>query len=79
MLLNSSISFARCHNTTNVGPLAAEIGSGVWGTPANFNGFRVLVRYCSDVVHRRPTKLCTMFGRLIDCYNVYTFSGAVAL
>jgi len=23
-------------------PLAAEIGSGVWGTPANFNGFRVL-------------------------------------
>jgi len=24
------------------GPLAAEIGSGVWGTPANFNGFRVL-------------------------------------
>ena len=26
----------------NVGPLAAEIGSGVWGTPANFNGFCVL-------------------------------------
>jgi len=24
------------------GPLVAEIGSGVWGTPANFNGFRVL-------------------------------------
>jgi len=23
-------------------PLAAEIGSLVWGTPANFNGFRVL-------------------------------------
>jgi len=22
--------------------LVAEIGSGVWGTPANFNGFRVL-------------------------------------
>jgi len=27
----------------NFGPLAAEIGSLVWGTPANFNGFRVLV------------------------------------
>jgi len=27
----------------NFGPLKAEIGSGVWGTPANFNGFRVLV------------------------------------
>jgi len=26
----------------NFGSLAAEIGSGVWGTPANFNGFRVL-------------------------------------
>jgi len=26
----------------NFGPLAAEIGSVVWGTPANFNGFRVL-------------------------------------
>jgi len=24
------------------GPLAAEIGLPVWGTPANFNGFRVL-------------------------------------
>jgi len=24
------------------GPLTAEIGSGVWGTPVNFNGFRVL-------------------------------------
>jgi len=26
----------------NFGSLAAEIGSGVWGTAANFNGFRVL-------------------------------------
>jgi len=26
----------------NFGPLAAEIVSGVWGTPATFNGFRVL-------------------------------------
>jgi len=25
-----------------LGPLAAEIGSVVWGTPGNFNGFRVL-------------------------------------
>jgi len=27
---------------TNFGPLAAEIVLIVWGTPANFNGFRVL-------------------------------------
>jgi len=26
----------------NFGPPAAEIGSGIWGTPDNFNGFRVL-------------------------------------
>ena len=30
------------YNMVNFGPLAAEIGSLVWGTPANFNGFRVL-------------------------------------
>jgi len=23
----------------NFGPLTADIGSGVWGTPTNFNGF----------------------------------------
>ena len=33
----------RPYNMVNFGPAAAaEIGSGVWGTPANFNGFRVL-------------------------------------
>jgi len=41
-LLSSSIS-SRCpHNMVNFGLLAAEILSLVWGTPANFNGFRVL-------------------------------------
>ena len=30
------------HNMANFGPLTAEIGSGVWSTPANFNGFRFL-------------------------------------
>jgi len=29
-------------NMMNFGPLTVEIGSEVWGTPANFNGFRVL-------------------------------------
>jgi len=32
----------------NVGPLAAEIGPVVWGTPANFNGFRVLAALLHD-------------------------------
>jgi len=30
------------HNMATFGSQAAEIGSGVWGNPANFNGFRVL-------------------------------------
>jgi len=29
-------------NMVNFGPLMADIGSGVWGTPTNFNGFCVL-------------------------------------
>jgi len=34
---------SRCsHNMVNFGPLAAEIGLQVWGTPANFNGFCLL-------------------------------------
>jgi len=41
-LLNSNISPTCPHNMVNFGPLMAEIGSGVWGTQANFNGLRVL-------------------------------------
>jgi len=37
------------HNVVNFRPLMAEIGSGVWGTPANFNRFRVI----ASLVHRR--------------------------
>jgi len=41
-LLSSNMSSRRPHNTLNFGPLAAEIGLPVWGTPANFNGFHDL-------------------------------------
>jgi len=41
-LLSSNIS-SRCpHDMVNFGLLAAEIIPVVWGTPAKFNGFRVL-------------------------------------
>ena len=40
--LSSNISSTGPHNMVNFGPLAAEIVSLVWGTPGNFNGFRVL-------------------------------------
>jgi len=40
-LLSSNISSTCPHNMVNFGPLAAEILSLVWGTPGNFNRFRV--------------------------------------
>ena len=45
-LFNSNTSRICSHNMVNFGPLAAEIDSLVWGTPANFNGFCLL--YTSD-------------------------------
>jgi len=41
-LLSSNISPTYRYNMVNFGPLAAEIVSLVWGTPVNFDGFRVL-------------------------------------
>jgi len=48
-LLNSNICTTSPHNVVNFGPVTAEIGWRVWGTPANFNGFRVL----ASLLHRR--------------------------
>jgi len=42
LVLDSNISPTCPYNIVNFGPLAAEIGSVVWGTEANFNGFLVL-------------------------------------
>jgi len=41
-LLYSNISSTCPHSMVNFGPLMAEIISGVWSTPANFNGFFIL-------------------------------------
>ena len=44
---------------------AAEIVSLFWGTPNNFNGFRVLASLLQrrrSTEANKPTKLCTMFG-----------------
>jgi len=48
-LLTSNISSTCPHNMVNFGPLAAEIHPAVWGTPANFNGFRVLAARHSSI------------------------------
>jgi len=47
--LNRNISSTCPHNTVNFDALAAEIGSLVWGTPANFNRFRIMAL----LLHRR--------------------------
>ena len=41
-LLSSNTSSTCSDNMVNFGPLTAEIGSGVWGTPTYFNGFCIL-------------------------------------
>jgi len=41
-LLSSNTSSTCPRDVVNFGPLAAEVGLVVWGTSANFNGFRVL-------------------------------------
>jgi len=42
-LLSSNVPSTCPHNMVNFGPLSAEIGlPSICGTPANFNGFRIL-------------------------------------
>jgi len=77
-LLNNNISSICPHNMVNFGPLTAEVRSGAWGTQQISTGFVSCLHYCSDVTHRRPTKLCTMFGHLLGWYTMYTLSGAIA-
>jgi len=55
-----------------VGPLAAEIGWGVCGTPAHFNGFRVSAALLHDTLVvgdsqtlRRRTEVPPIFGRAV--------------
>jgi len=65
-LLSSNISSRCSHNMVNFGLLAAEIVSLVWGTPANFNGFRVFA--CSVTARqssgeRQPNSAALNRGR----------------
>jgi len=49
-LLSSNISSTCPHNMVNFGPLTAEICWRVCGTPANFNGFRLLAALVHSTV-----------------------------
>ena len=80
--LSSNIS-SRCpHNMVNFGPLAAEIGPVVWGTPANFNGFHALQRYCMVLQQwgvsqtlRRWTEAPHIFGRVAITFGILVVYG----
>jgi len=69
----------------NFGPLAAEIVSLVWGTPGNFNGFRVLAALLHGTLPGEPKKIpattfvditsmhgnfCTKFYTIVKRSNV---------
>ena len=47
----------------NFGPLAAEIDSLVWATPANFNGFRVMAALLHGTRRRQPNFAALNRGR----------------
>jgi len=68
------------HNMANFGPLAAEIGPVVWGTPANFNRFRVLA---SLLQRRRSTEvnqtLHDVWPSAGLVYYIYIFGGSCPL
>jgi len=82
--LNSNISSTCSQNIVNVGPLTAEIGSGVWGTPANFKSFASwLNRYCTDVQcnGRSQPNFTRCLALPMGWYTIYTFffgGGALA-
>ena len=52
-MLSSNISHTFPYNMVNFSPLEVEIVSLVWGTQANFNGFRVL----AALLHSQTTAL----------------------
>ena len=72
-LLNSNTSSTRSHNVTNFGPLTAEIGLGVWGTPANFNRFLVLASLLQRRRSPEANQTLHMLGRLLGCYTYIHF------
>jgi len=62
-LLSSNIASTCSHNMVNFGPLAAEIDPVVWGTPANFNRFRVLAALLHGKLCGVERRAAVIFGR----------------
>ena len=59
-LLSSNICSTCPHNMVNFGPLAAEIDTIVWATPANFNGFASWQHYCTALQYWRQPNFAAL-------------------
>jgi len=76
----SNISSTCSDNMASFGPLTAEIGSGVSGTPANFNGFRVLpslLHRCRSLEANETLHDVWASPELVHC--IYTFERSCPL
>jgi len=74
--LNSNISSTCPHSMVSFGPQMASIGWRVWGTPVNFNGFRV----SASLLHRRRSTevnetLHDVWSSSAVVHYVYIFRG----
>jgi len=85
--LLSSNTFSTCpDNMANFFPLAAEIGLPVWGTPANFYGFRVLAALLHGTLIVASAKLCgaeqrapPIFGRAAITLGIGPHSSIICI
>jgi len=77
-MLSSNMSSRCLHNMVNFGLLTAEMMRSFrefGATQQISTAFASWFTAASDVAHRRPTKLCTMFGRLLAATLYIHFRG----
>ena len=82
-LLNSNTYSTCAHNMVNFGPLTAEIGWRVWGTPANLNGFRVSAALLHGTLVVGVSETCVVeqrappiFGRAAITLGIGSYSSS---
>jgi len=65
---------------SNVMAALPNIGGALFSTPQQIStAFSSWLRYCSDVAHRRPTKLCTCLAVSWAATHIYIFGGSCLL
>jgi len=77
-LLSSNISSTRPHNMVNFSSLLVALFRKFGAPQLISTAFASWLHYCSDVAERKPTKLCTIFGRYLGWYSIH-FGGCCSL